>query len=552
METKRLNLFQDKKLYYILLLAGFLSLTFISSADPVGDDAVYSARAVGRLDFMFSKEQTTPLQWFAHTPWWSRLSYHDMPPLVLFIQHIFLSFRESIFFAKLPFVLMGLGAVLLTYLWTSRLYNQNVGRCASLLLALNALFIWTARHSFLEMGVIFFYSLAIYFFVRFLEDEKKFYLPLGISLGLLVLTKYTGLFLLPAIIGFILIQRRDLSRRKEVYLSFLISLLFLAPLIIYNLMMFKTTGHFDLQFSRLFGQDTQWRLSGVEGGVWQNFIGIWTVLGQTSSYLFLALSLAGIAFSVVFFKKYLFILLCLVFSIIFLIFSGTADRFLAPGIVFFVLPIALFYDWLSVKAKGRMPLFLKSAAALVVFYLLFFVINTHLVFSSSQSASGVLVGSARSVNLGVGQLDNFLDELIPREQISPGFDTYLQLKSKDRKLKKFIPSPLSATPSKLIVFDDNISWFSRVWLFERRAFYNGLPILSFTDYLSKFTDANGSRLKDVYFVIATDDGAIKEKSSRNDNAAKMKDFFTEQKINPEEVRRRDGKIAFEIYHWRAN
>lgn len=552
MQIKRLNIPIDKKLCYILLLASFLSLFFLADADPLGDDAVYGARAIGRLDFMFAMEQTTPLQWFTSVPWWSRLSYHDMPPLVPFIQHIFLSIHESIFFSKLPFVLMGIGAIWLTYLWVGRLYNRKIGRYASLLLTLNALFIWATRHSFLEMGVIFFYSLAIYFFVRFLNDEKRFYLPLGVSLGLLALTKYTGLFLLPAIIGYILIRRRDLLFRKELFLSFLIFLFFLVPLVVYNVMMFKTTGHFDLQFSRLFGQDTPWRLAGVGGGIWDNFAGIWLVLGQTSSYLFLALSSAGIVFSLIFFKKHVFLLLCLVFSIIFLIFSGTAERFVVPSVVFFVLPIALLYDWLSARIKWRYLFFLKSSAALIVLYLLFFVVNTHLLFFTSPITFGFISGSARSTNLGVSQLDAFLDTLIEREQIPSGFDTYFQLKLKDRKLKKFIPPSLSVTPAKLIVFDDNINWFSRVWLFERRAFYGGLPILSFTDYLSKFTDTNGSQLSDVYFVMATGDGAIKAENSRNDNAAKMKKFFIDQEVNPELIHRRDGRIAFEIYHWQVN
>ncbi len=93
---------KNKHLRYILLLAVFLIFPFISRVDITGDGAVYSTRAIGKLDFMFADQQSTPLQWFDRMPWWAHLSYHDMPPLVPFIKHLCLQVNESIFFAKLP------------------------------------------------------------------------------------------------------------------------------------------------------------------------------------------------------------------------------------------------------------------------------------------------------------------------------------------------------------------------------------------------------------------------------------------------------------------
>ena len=54
----------------------------------VGDDALYSSRALGWLDYL-GGGQTTPIQWFEKIPWWGYLSFHDAPPLVFAVQRLF-------------------------------------------------------------------------------------------------------------------------------------------------------------------------------------------------------------------------------------------------------------------------------------------------------------------------------------------------------------------------------------------------------------------------------------------------------------------------------
>ena len=76
--------------FYIFLVATFFIFCRISFVDMVGDDAVYSLRSVGYLDFMFADTQTTSLDWFKVFPAWANLSFHDHPPLLFVIQHIFL------------------------------------------------------------------------------------------------------------------------------------------------------------------------------------------------------------------------------------------------------------------------------------------------------------------------------------------------------------------------------------------------------------------------------------------------------------------------------
>ena len=115
------------------------------------DDATYSFRAIGYLDYMDSQLQTTPIDWFEKIPAWSKLSFHDAPPLVFAIQYSFFKlFGISTFVARLPFALAGLGSVILLYFIGQRLYNEKVGLLASFLLTIFSYHTWASKVGYLE------------------------------------------------------------------------------------------------------------------------------------------------------------------------------------------------------------------------------------------------------------------------------------------------------------------------------------------------------------------------------------------------------------------
>src|SRR3989338_9235223 len=110
---------ENKKLLFILLLAAAFILPGISQVD-----------------------------WYDKFPWWAFLSFHDHPFLLFFVQHFFISLHESLFFAKLPYVLFSLGSVAILYWWMKEEYNEDMAQMSAIFLALNPLFIWTARTGF--------------------------------------------------------------------------------------------------------------------------------------------------------------------------------------------------------------------------------------------------------------------------------------------------------------------------------------------------------------------------------------------------------------------
>jgi len=81
-----------------------------------------------------------------------------------------------------------------------------------------------------------FWALTIYFFYRYIykNDTKSIYLA-GVTAGLLMLSKYTGVLLLAGLFLFLLIsKKRKLLFKKEVLISILLVFILFLPVLIWN------------------------------------------------------------------------------------------------------------------------------------------------------------------------------------------------------------------------------------------------------------------------------------------------------------------------------
>lgn len=540
-KIKKFNI--DKKLYYILALAAGFILIRISQVDFLGDNAHYTIRALGFVDHMFSDQQTTPLNWFETFPWWANLSFHDHPPLLFIVQHLFLRVHESIYFAKLPYVLLSLGTIFLLYIILRDRYGQNSALWSSLFLALNSIFLYTARAGFMEAGVIFFVVLSIYFFFKFLQNHKYWWL-FGISLGLCFLAKYSVFFLIPSYLTYIFITDRKLFKNKKLYLALALSILIFSPVIIYNAMMYKTTGHFDYQFSRLFHQNRPWVASNVGGP--GNPLAFLNSYGQAASYLYLLLSSVGILYSL---KKgkLKFFSLSLLFLILFFLFTGSAahhqnllNLFFAPGL-----------GWLAANLSESKKIF-KVFVWVFVVYLFLFAFNSHILVKPFWTKYiGWTVSSTPSVNAGIYQLDKYLDDLIKKENIKSVRDGYVEMKSKKASLKKkYGTKPEALTiPAKeypqMIIYDDNLNWFAELWPYKRRRFFGNLPILS-TEELKRFLE--DIEIGTTYYIKTTENTYLESEIAWQDFPIEFEQALIRQGVEPlDRIYRTDGQEAFRVY-----
>ena len=216
----------NKYIILILLLAAVLLFVNLGKPDMEGDQAHYAFRSVGYADYLNSDQQTTPLQWFSEIPWWSKLSFHDHPPLVFLLQHFFMRiFGPSAFAARLPSALAGFFTIFLIYLIGPSLYSKRVGLLSAFILTVSNYLIWISRTALLEGVMIFFIALSIYFFIKAWSNTKYLFLW-GIALGLALISKYVAFCLIPVYLLFILFKKRNWFREKNFWLSLILILYF--------------------------------------------------------------------------------------------------------------------------------------------------------------------------------------------------------------------------------------------------------------------------------------------------------------------------------------
>lgn len=544
----------DKRLLLILALAAFFLLFRITTVDMIGDDAIYSTRSIGLVDHMFGDDesQSTPLQWFSRFPWWANLSWHDHPLLLFLIQHAFLRWHPSLWLAKLPFGLMSLGTIVLTYAWVKRCFDRPTALLAALLLALNSHFIWQGRTTFLEAGVLFFISLAWYYFLRFLDNPAREWWKLGLAVGLMLETKFTALFIIPAFFVYLALRRRELFRRRQLYYAAGLALLLLAPVIIYNLMMYQATGHFSLQLVRLLGQSSPWKLGGIAPEWWEGILvnGRAAIYGLSFPYALLVLLAASFTLA----RRRPGLLLTGL-AVVWLVIEDTLigarnlyGIFLAPVVAVFLIDLGRQYC----QKKWRRSWWLGGVAILSV-YLMVFVANSNLL-PKGFGAPGWWRESEQPINFGVAQLDRYLDQIAVMDRSLTYFDPQQSLKIKKNSLRRYLLVASAAerqeraAHSRVILFDGNINWFSRVWLFERRRFYNNFPAFS----LNEAELLSQLNLEAFYFIKATEYAPLDLPKFRTPAADQTEQRLVAAGFQPALISRSDGQVAFKVYRVTAD
>src|SRR3989338_1793243 len=279
-------------LWLILVLAAIFRFFSLGQADVIGDESTYSFRALGYLDY-FAETQSTPISWFVSPPWWTKFSFHDHPPLNFLLNFFALSlFGPAAWATRIVSAISGLISVGLIYLIGKKIFNERVGFIASLFLAVNVFMVWVSRIGLQESLLISLILASFYFFILALEKQNYLTLAFGF-LALSFLTKYTAIFILPVYLLILFWQKRGWLKSRQLYLSVLLFLIIISPVIFYNLFLFQSRGHFDLQLSYIFGltdKVTGWQeLPGKSDlSIWQRFINLPQALTLYLSPLFLS------------------------------------------------------------------------------------------------------------------------------------------------------------------------------------------------------------------------------------------------------------------------
>jgi len=191
----------------------------------------------------------------AHYWDWSRhpdICYYSKGPMVAYVILIFTQlFGTSAFTVRLGAVALSAAtAILIFHLGKLIFRSEKTGFYATAMLFLTPManagsFIMTIDGPF-----IFFWTIAILAGYRALHNQKAFWYVFGIAAGLGSLSKYTMLFLWLSVLLYLLLSRKDRFwfRRKELYLSFLVCMIVLSPVLIWN------AEHDWVSFRHLMGQ----------------------------------------------------------------------------------------------------------------------------------------------------------------------------------------------------------------------------------------------------------------------------------------------------------
>ncbi|GEM_PF-1055481 len=506
---------QSQKMFWaiagVIILAGiFFRFWNLGSDELTFDEGIYAFRSIGYLDYMENPAQVTPIQVFTDrvAPAWLSLSFHDAPPLFFIIGHIFFSiFGESVLAARLPSALAGLGIVVLMFFVTRLLFEKFedeklrewkewAGMLAAGVTAVSFASVAISRLDQLEAVLFFLVLLNLYIFLRLIDDTRWWWV-FGLTFGLAMLVKYTCVFLIPVYFIYLAITRSPLLKNWKCYAGWGIAGLLFLPVIIYNIKLYGLWKHFDLQFAYLFGQATpEWQ--GVGGKNQEPFGNILTNVRIVYSIPFLILTFVGIWISVA--KKSLgkirwLPVLLFAFILALLIAVGSAIRFIS----FLIIPAVFFITiaFFVFSKKFRSPSSVIVIVIVICFILSESYFTSTMVFANRadygivklDSYFNAAFGEARPVGL-LGHPNPNLNEII----------------------KEYAENRPATLPRVGIVYDDRISTPARLWLFSRRQYYHGIPVMPMSAFLETIKTSGGQALKgfEIYFVKAESGTTISE------------------------------------------
>ena len=170
--------------------------------------------------------------WSRHLAW----SYYDGPPMIAYLIRVFtICFGTSAFVVKSVSVVCCLLTGWLAYHFARRLFGVAVAEKTIVLL----LFMPLAQVAFMvttyDSPLCLFWMVCLYSGYLALTEEKPGYFYLaGLSAGLMLLSKFTGVLLLASLFFYVLQFKRALFKNTHLYLAILLAFILFTPVLIWN------------------------------------------------------------------------------------------------------------------------------------------------------------------------------------------------------------------------------------------------------------------------------------------------------------------------------
>jgi fumarate reductase subunit D len=348
---------------------------------------------------------------------------------------------------------------------------------------------------------------------------------------------------------------------KKIILAVVIFLAIISPVLIYNLNVYKTRGHFDAAISSIVGMhpDDFSTLAGrkADFNLWGNFNSTLSAIFSNNSYSFALIALFSFAWLAVKIARRkntkfdLYLAVNIVSFFMLFSFFGAGARFVSivTPLASIALGLAL-CDWYRLAEGNRLrkilaPAYISLLAAMLIFEM-FYAFNTN-VFRKPIGVENKMFSSYRIKNYGFNQLEiyirkNLITEL-PRKQLP-------------RSLADLNFSNEDFIGKNVIIFDDRINWFAQYWYFQEYLNYYRLPVIS-TSYLSpsgpalKIKDLQEVSVKDIYYIYPIKEDVLDTVRKANVEIASIGINLAEKldalKVPYDIIKNLAGEEVFKIY-----
>lgn len=130
--------------------------------------------------------------------------------------------------------LMACLLILLGFLFAKRCFGYPTAYAALFLLAVDLNITLCGQKVWIASTLAFFTFATLYLLFKACEDHRGWFYPAGVVFGFAMLTKYTAVLVVPVLLSYILIYRRDLFKAKELYSFFGIAGLVFLPWLVTN------------------------------------------------------------------------------------------------------------------------------------------------------------------------------------------------------------------------------------------------------------------------------------------------------------------------------
>ena len=522
-------------LLFFLGIGAFLRLFGLSLHDAYTDEVLLGFRSIGLIDYIAAVHQTTPWEWLGSVPDWARLSFHDHPLFFFIVQHLSLQiFGETLFALRIVPALSGIGVIFLLWLLGKELFSTRVGLIAAALASVSSYAVWISRVGLQDGFVLFLVLLATLFWIR------KQWIWFGVVMALGFFTKYTAGAIMPILLLYSFLHKDTFYKQKRFWIGVGVSLLGLLPSFIYNINLFKLAGHFDLQLSSLFGQETpRWEVKlgrQQAGSLLHRAKAFFTVLYYANSqWLNVLFGLSFLGGAWVFTKKQdrnlLFILLAIVLVYLELLVLGSTLRFGVFVLPWLVLLLAFTVDQLM----GKKKIVVAGVLGLLLAFEIAFSAHSFLTLHKKGEQFVHFAGTTiETQHYGYRELQLFIDEFLQNRR--PAFTGIAEHEFLTQLHEASIADAEDAgheAMNLMIVYDQRMDQLAKLWTLDRHGLYRGWPVISDARFAQTAGDAGVDYFRDLgverfmYIRLPSEDALLSvEGDEKQIESAKGEHAFT--------------------------